>query len=112
MNSNLFRCISYFVFFTLHSLFLIIFLFYSRSRTYSWNFSSVSDITDIGPKGIADFELCAGLCDKEGKSDPEIAVEEVEEECGYKVHPDQMEFVQKFCEYGARKMIYYVGKLC
>ena len=72
----------------------------------------ISDITDIGPKGIADFELCAGLCDKEGKSDLEIAVEEVEEECGYRVHPDQLEFVQKFCEYGARKMIYYVGKFC
>ena len=52
------------------------------------------------------------MCDKEGKSDLEIAVEEVEEECGYKVHPDQLEFVQKFCEYGARKMIYYVGKFC
>ena len=71
----------------------------------------ILDVTDVGPKGIADFELCAGLCDKEGKSDLEIAVEEVEEECGYKVHPDQMEFVQKFCEYGARKLIYYVGKL-
>ena len=72
----------------------------------------ILDVTDVGLKGIADFELCAGLCDKEGKSDLEIAVEEVEEECGYKVHPNQLEFVQKFCEYGARKMIYYVGKLC
>ena len=70
------------------------------------------DVTNInvGPRGISDIELCAGLCDKEGKSDLEIAVDEVEEECGYKVHPDQMEFVQKFCENGARKMIYYVGK--
>merc|ERR1712008_199775 len=59
------------------------------------------DVTDVGPKG-------AGLCDKEGKSDLEIAVEEVEEECGYKVHPDQMELVQKFCENGTRKTIYYV----
>merc|ERR1711935_123758 len=66
------------------------------------------DVTDVGLKGIADFEICAGLCDKEGKSDLEIAVEEVEEECGYKVHPDQMELVQKFCENGTRKTIYYV----
>ena len=72
------------------------------------------DVTNInvGTRGISGIELCAGLCDKEGKSDLEIAVEEVEEECGYKVHPDQMEFVQKFCEHGARKMIYYVGKFC
>jgi len=66
------------------------------------------DVTDIGSRGIADLELCAGLCDKEGKTDLEIAVEEIEEECGYRVHPDQLEFVQKFCENGARKMIYYV----
>ena len=65
---------------------------------------------DIGSKGIT-LELCAGLCDKEGKSDLEVAIEEVEEECGYKVHPDQMKFVQKFYENGARKMLYYVGQL-
>ena len=31
------------------------------------------------------FELCAGLVDKGGKSLAEVAVEEVEEECGYRV---------------------------
>ena len=57
-------------------------------------------------------KLCAGLCDKDRKSDLEIVVEEVEEECGYKVDPDQLEFVQNFCEGGAWKMIYYFGKCC
>ena len=47
-----------------------------------------------------------------GKSDLGIAVEEVEEVCGYKLDPDQLEFVQIFYEGGARKMIYYVGKCC
>ena len=67
-------------------------------------------MTDIVSKGMADVELCAGFCDKEGKSDVQIAIEEVEEECGYSVNQDQMELVQKYCEDGARKMIYYVGK--
>ena len=72
------------------------------------------DVTNInvGPRGTSYIELCAGLCDKEEKSDLGIAVEEVEEVCGYKLNPDQLEFVQIFCEGGARKMIYYVGKCC
>ena len=72
------------------------------------------DVTNInvGPRGISDIELCARLCDKEGKSDLGIAIEEVEEVCGYKLDPDQLEFVQIFYEGGARKMIYYVGKCC
>ena len=69
-------------------------------------------MTDIESKGMADVELCAGFCDKEGKSDVQIAIEEVEEECGYRVNQDQMELVQKYCEDGARKIIYYVGKQC
>ena len=76
---------------------------------------SFPDVTNtiVGPRGISDIELCAGLCDKEGKSDLDIAVEEVEEVCGYKVDPDQLELVQKFCEGdGARKIIYYVGEFC
>ena len=67
---------------------------------------------NVGPRGISDIELCAGLCDKEGKSDLGIAVEEVEELGGYKLDPDQLEFVQIFCESGARQKIYYVGKCC
>ena len=66
-------------------------------------------MTDIESKGMADVELCAGFCDKEGKSDVQHAIEEVEEECGYRVNQDQMELVQKYCEGGARNMIYYVG---
>lgn len=31
------------------------------------------------------LELCAGLVDKEGRSNEQIAVEEIEEECGYKL---------------------------
>lgn len=31
------------------------------------------------------FELCAGLCDKDGKSPAETASEEVEEECGFRL---------------------------
>ena len=76
------------------------------------DFICILDVSDVGLKGIADFELCAGLCDKEGKSDLGIAVEEVEELCGYKLDPDRLEFVQIFCESRARKMIYYVGKCC
>lgn len=38
------------------------------------------------PKGFT-FELCAGLVDKGGKSLEQIAAEEVEEECGYRVPP-------------------------
>ena len=42
------------------------------------------------------LELCAGIVDKEGKSLCEIAKEEVEEECGYRVESNQIEFVQRF----------------
>ena len=50
---------------------------------------------DIGSLGIT-LELCAGIVDKEGKSLAEIAAEEVEEECGYHVDLNQVEFVQTF----------------
>jgi UDP-sugar diphosphatase len=33
------------------------------------------------------YELCAGLCDKDGKPPQEIAAEEILEECGYSVDP-------------------------
>lgn len=36
------------------------------------------------------YELCAGLIDKGGKSNEEIASEEIEEECGFRVPPSQI----------------------
>lgn len=48
---------------------------------------------DIGKKGIT-LELCAGIVDK-AKSLSQIATEEVEEECGFKLSKP-IEFVQKF----------------
>lgn len=41
-------------------------------------------------------ELCAGLVDKEGKSISEIAAEEIEEECGYKVESNSLEKIAEF----------------
>lgn len=41
------------------------------------------------------LELCAGIVDK-NKSLPEIAAEEVLEECGYKVDPAKLEFIIQF----------------
>ena len=62
--------------------------------------------------GIA-LELCAGIVDKD-KSIAEIAREEVEEECGYKVKIDEMQFVQNFRASigtgGAKMAMFYVGK--
>merc|ERR1739848_152445 len=52
----------------------------------------VSD--DVGKRGIT-LELCAGIVDKQGKSLAEIATEEVEEECGFKLSRP-IEYVQTF----------------
>ncbi|KAL0485932.1 uridine diphosphate glucose pyrophosphatase, partial [Acrasis kona] len=41
--------------------------------------------------GGVTYELCAGLIDKEGKSDLEICREEILEECGYDVPIDRIE---------------------
>merc|ERR1712150_120971 len=60
----------------------------------------------IGSKGIT-LEICAGLIDKKDKSALEIAMEEVEEECGYKVQPDQMEFVHKYYDLGCTRTLFY-----
>ena len=66
----------------------------------------------IGAMGIT-LELCAGIVDKD-KSIAEIAREEVEEECGYKVKIDEMKFVQNFRASigtgGAKMAMFYVGK--
>ena len=38
-------------------------------------------------------------------------MEEVEEECGYKVQPDQMEFVHKYYDLGCTRTLFYAGKI-
>jgi len=50
--------------------------------------------SDVAKRGIT-LELCAGIVDKEGKSLAEIASEEVEEECGYRLS-QPIEYVQTF----------------
>lgn len=49
---------------------------------------------DVGARGIT-LEVCAGIVDKSDKSLAEIATEEVEEECGFKLD-SPIEFVQSF----------------
>ena len=49
---------------------------------------------DVIQKGIT-LELCAGIVDKAGKSLSEIATEEVEEECGFRLSRP-IEYVQTF----------------
>ena len=64
---------------------------------------------DVIKKGIT-LELCAGIVDKEGKSLAEIATEEVEEECGFRLKRP-IEFVQTFRSSigtgGARMSLFY-----
>ena len=55
------------------------------------------------------YELCAGLVDKEGKSVEQIAKEEVQEECGYKVN--NLEYITSFStavgHSGAKQSLFY-----
>lgn len=55
------------------------------------------------------YELCAGLVDKEGKSVEQIAKEEIEEECGYRVK--DLEYITSFAtavgHSGARQSLFY-----
>ena len=57
------------------------------------------------------FELCAGIVDKDGKSLKEIAAEEAEEECGYRVSSDRLELVSTFYTSvgfaGSKKSMYF-----
>jgi len=57
------------------------------------------------------YELCAGLIDKE-KTLEEIASDEVEEECGYRVEPSQLQKVTTFFTNvgfaGAKQHLFYV----
>ncbi|BDB65344.1 NUDIX hydrolase [Helicobacter cinaedi] len=55
------------------------------------------------------YELCAGLVDKKGKSVEQIAKEEIEEECGYKVN--NLEYITSFAtavgHSGAKQSLFY-----
>jgi len=42
------------------------------------------------------YELCAGIIDKESKTLQEIASEEIFEECGYAVSPDELQKITSF----------------
>lgn len=42
------------------------------------------------------YELCAGLVDKRGKTLKEIAQEEILEECGYQIPTHRLELIQTF----------------
>ena len=87
------------------------FFWWKCKKCYNLLFYCLLDLGDkIGSKGIT-LEICAGLIDKKDKSAHEIAIEEVEEECGYKVHPDQMEFVHKFFDLGCTRSLFYTGKI-
>ena len=57
------------------------------------DFVTIDVTPEIGRKGIT-LELCAGIVDK-AKSLADIATEEVEEECGFKLS-SPIEFVQTF----------------
>jgi len=56
-------------------------------------------------------ELCAGLLDKEGLPPEAVAVEEIEEECGYRVPSDALRKITSFYtsvgHSGSRQILYY-----
>ncbi|HFC03860.1 MAG TPA: NUDIX domain-containing protein [Nitratifractor salsuginis] len=56
-------------------------------------------------------ELCAGLLDKEGHSPEEVAAEEVEEECGFRIDPSALQKINSFYTSvgfaGSRQILYY-----
>jgi len=56
-------------------------------------------------------ELCAGLLDKEGHSPEEVAAEEVEEECGFRIDPSALRKINSFYTSvgfaGSRQILYY-----
>ena len=64
------------------------------------------------------YEFCAGLADKEGKSLEVMAVEEVLEECGYAIKPEDLRFIGSFLNAagmsGSMQYLYYaeVGDYC
>ena len=56
-------------------------------------------------------ELCAGLLDKEGYSPEEVAAEEMEEECGFRIDPSALRKINSFYTSvgfaGSRQILYY-----
>ncbi|MDY5821293.1 MAG: NUDIX domain-containing protein [Helicobacter sp.] len=56
------------------------------------------------------YELCAGLCDKDISPD-EIAVQEIQEECGYHVEANKLVLINQFYSSvgmnGARQYLFY-----
>ncbi|WP_292658732.1 NUDIX domain-containing protein [Nitratifractor sp.] len=56
-------------------------------------------------------ELCAGLLDKAGHSPEEVAAEEVEEECGFRIDPARLRKITSFYTSvgfaGSRQNLYY-----
>lgn len=52
-------------------------------------------LNGIVPENAYVYELCAGICDK-GKSLEETAAEEIDEECGYGVKSENIEFITAF----------------
>lgn len=56
------------------------------------------------------YELCAGLCDKD-ISPKEIAIQEIQEECGYKVEAEKLSLINQFYSSvgmnGAYQHLYY-----
>ncbi|CAP36576.1 Protein CBG19301 [Caenorhabditis briggsae] len=58
------------------------------------------------------MELCAGLIDKEGLTPAEIASEEVAEECGYRVDPEDLLHITTFIvgahQSGSLQYVYYI----
>ncbi|MCT7493146.1 NUDIX domain-containing protein [Aliarcobacter cryaerophilus] len=58
------------------------------------------------------YELCAGLVDKD-KSIEEIAIEEIDEECGYKVELENLQKITSFFTNvgisGARQYLYFAN---
>ncbi len=58
------------------------------------------------------IELCAGILDKDGLTPKEVAAEEIEEECGFRVNPDDLKRINSFYTSvgfaGSRQILYYV----
>jgi UDP-sugar diphosphatase len=54
------------------------------------------DWCKVNPRDAFTYELCAGICDKNGKSLEETAQEEIMEECGYRVSLENIHRVKAF----------------
>ncbi|RDU65288.1 NUDIX hydrolase [Helicobacter didelphidarum] len=63
------------------------------------------------PKHGYIYELCAGLCDKDNKSVEQTTIEEIEEECGYRIETSQLckinEFYSSVGMNGALQNLFY-----